>query len=66
MKVTTRIGLALERLFGIPPQRPKEEWEHVKVAANGTRYVDVDEFMQHPKVVEQVEAIKKLDFRKSS
>ena len=30
----------------LPRQRPKEEWEHVYVTRNGTRYVDVKELLE--------------------
>ena len=38
----------LEDLF--PRQRPKEEWEHVYVTRNGTRYVDVKELLEDERV----------------
>ena len=33
-----------------PRQRPKEEWEHVYVTRNGTRYVDVKELLEDERV----------------
>ena len=38
----------LDSLF--PRQRPKEEWEHVYVTRNGTRYVDVKELLEDERV----------------
>ena len=55
------LGRAVETLLGIPEQRPKGEWEHVKVTRDGTRYVDVDELLKDERALEQIERMKKLD-----
>lgn len=55
------LGRAVETLLGIPEQRPKEEWEHVKVTRDGTRYVDVDELLKDERALEQIARMKELD-----
>ena len=44
----------------IPRQRPKEEWEHVYVARNGGRYVDVEELFARESVKKDLAEMKKL------
>lgn len=53
----------LERLYAavapllnsaFPRQRPKQEWEHVYVTRNGTRYVDVKELLEDEGVQELI------------
>ena len=55
------LGRAVETLLGIPEQRPKEEWEHVKVTRDGTRYVDVDELLKDERALKQIARMKELD-----
>ena len=56
-----RLGRAVETLLGIPEQRPKEEWEHVKVTRDGTRYVDVDELLEDERAQELIERMKEVE-----
>ena len=55
-----RLGRAVGTLLGIPDQRPKEEWEHVKVTRDGTRYVDVEELLKDERAQEQIKRMKLL------
>lgn len=44
----------------IPRQRPTEEWEHVYVARNGGRYVDVEELFARESVKKDLVKMKEL------
>lgn len=44
----------------LPRQRPREEWEHVYVARNGERYVNVKELFEKDSVKEDLAEMKKL------
>ena len=51
------------RRFGIPfipPQRPKEEWDHVHVTKGGRRFVKVEELLSDGDAVERIEAVAAL------
>ena len=44
----------------IPPQRPKEEWEHVYVTKGGRRFVKIDELLSHDATVERIKEVAAL------
>ena len=51
------------RRFGIPfipPERPREEWEHVYVTKGGRRFVKIEELLNHDDTIERIEEVAAL------
>lgn len=46
------------RWLGMPAQRPREEWEHVRVTRRGVRYIDAEELLRDPRAKAQLDQLR--------